>query len=67
MVWCNGFGATNDDVYAQRVDASGALVGNPIPVANQSAADIEPVIAYSAALDRYLVVWRGAGAQWAAF
>ncbi len=46
-------------INAQRVAMTGYLVGGPIAVAGSAEADrTEPDVAYSALLDRYLVVWQ---------
>jgi len=47
------------DIYAQRVDATGTLVGADFQIANSSVAETAPVVAYDAVTHGYLVAyWR---------
>lgn len=60
VVWQEQFGAGafNVDVYAQRVSATGALVGGVIPVAASAAGEVEPAVSWAPDVNRYLVSWR---------
>jgi hypothetical protein len=52
------------DIYAQRVSASGALLGGRIPVSTAPQSQQRPVVAYNSQRDEYLVVWQdGTGEQ----
>jgi hypothetical protein len=57
VVWEDGRNG-QDDIYAQRVDASdGSLLGE-IRITNQSDDQWESAVAYSEATNQYLVVWK---------
>jgi fibronectin type 3 domain-containing protein len=60
VVWQEQFGADafNFDVYAQRVNASGNLVGSAIPVSVTAAGEYEPAVSWAPSVNRYLVAWR---------
>jgi hypothetical protein len=47
------------DIYAQRVNASGAPVGSAIQVAGGALDETAPAAAYDASTNRYMVVWQG--------
>jgi fibronectin type 3 domain-containing protein len=60
VVWQEQFGASafNFDVYAQRVNASGNLVGSAIPVSVTGAGEYEPAVSWAPSVNRYLIAWR---------
>ena len=64
VVWQDGRdGIYDNDIYGQRVDADGTLLGAGDPALNfaVSAADFDeslPDVAYNAVRNQYLVVWR---------
>ena len=47
------------NIYAQRVNAAGALVGAAISVATSALDETAPAAAYDASANRYMVVWQG--------
>jgi hypothetical protein len=58
VVWANSFESAQATLYAQRVSASGALVGSRF-IVDTGTSDGEPFIAYSQAANRYCVIWTG--------
>ncbi len=58
-IWAEPFGASafNYDLFGQRVDASGARVGKPLPIGTSTGGDYESSIAASSA-GNFLVAWR---------
>jgi len=56
VVWGDARSGGND-VYAQRVDATGSLVGADFQIAASSVAETAPVVAYDAVTHGYLVAY----------
>jgi CubicO group peptidase (beta-lactamase class C family)/fibronectin type 3 domain-containing protein len=50
------FSLTDHDIYGRIVNSDGTL-GSEFAIATPSAYDLNPIVAYSSALDSYLVVW----------
>lgn len=50
------FSLTDHDIYGRLVNSNGTL-GDEFSIATPSAYDLNPIVAYSSALDSYLVVW----------
>ncbi|MDQ5823147.1 MAG: S-layer homology domain-containing protein [Chloroflexota bacterium] len=48
------------DVYGQRVDADGTMLGTNFPIAVTGSAEMDPDIAYNSTANEYLVVWEEA-------
>jgi hypothetical protein len=59
VAWNEQFGtaAYTFDVFAQRLDANGALVGSTITVSATASIDDSPVVSYAASVNRYLVAF----------
>jgi hypothetical protein len=49
--------AGNWDIYGQRVDLDGALLGAAIAICSDDSAQINPSVAYNLDTNQYLVVW----------
>lgn len=58
VVWFDTRNPNNNDVFGQRLDASGQPVGSNFPVMERADAQIDPAIAHSPGANRYLVTWR---------
>ncbi|MFQ5594669.1 MAG: hypothetical protein ACE5HA_11035 [Anaerolineae bacterium] len=60
IVWedSRDLGVTSTDIYGQRVDSTGALIGENIPVSTGAGAEMEPTLAFGLNLSGYLLVWR---------
>jgi hypothetical protein len=57
-VWFDTRNPGNNDVFGQRLDSDGTLLGSNFPVIEFAEAQIDPAISYSPAVNRYLAVWR---------
>jgi RHS repeat-associated protein len=57
VVWREGAGEPTDEVYAQRVSSTGAVLGNVITLGAQIAEPYQPAVAYQSDAHGYLVVW----------
>ena len=49
--------AGNWDIYGQRLDLDGALLGDTFAITSHTGAQIRPAVAYNPAANQYLVVW----------
>lgn len=59
IVWQDGrHDPDNADVYAQRVSATGVLVGDAFTITTSPYRQLTPYVAYAPGEDVYLVVWR---------
>ncbi|MCU0863243.1 MAG: hypothetical protein MUC36_05605 [Planctomycetes bacterium] len=58
VVWTRTFSSGDRDVRAQRVDASGALVGGLVAITSGSTDDGNPAVASVASRDRFVVCWQ---------
>lgn len=60
VVWNEQFGASafSFDVYAQRVSATGNLIGSEIALSPSGDGEYEPAVSWAPGVDRYLVAWR---------
>jgi hypothetical protein len=52
------YNESDHDIYAVQVSSDGTVFGAPIGVSTSSTYESEPALAYSAALNRYLIVWQ---------
>lgn len=62
VVWRRVEGAdefTQGNIYAQRINAAGALVGATLSVATGVLDETAPAAAYDSAANRYMVLWQG--------
>ena len=57
-IWFDTRNPSNNDVFGQRLDSDGTLLGSNFPVIEFAEAQIDPAISYSPAVNRYLAVWR---------
>jgi hypothetical protein len=57
-VWFDTRNPSNNDVFGQRLDSDGTLLGSNFPVIEFAEAQIDPAISYSPVVNRYLAVWR---------
>lgn len=60
VVWSEAFGGSNYDynVYAQRIDRNGNLLGTQIVISNSSVGEQEVVVSYAPSpINRWLIVW----------
>jgi hypothetical protein len=57
LAWSKTNGAGNADIFVQRIQPSGALVGTPLQIDGNIGKHGNPAIAYSPAIDKYLVAW----------
>ena len=46
-----------EDVWAQRLDAAGAVIGDPFPVADSGVGETSPSVAYDVGSQEFLVTW----------
>jgi hypothetical protein len=51
---------SHEAIYGQRLDAGGAIMGDPFPISAGLLDQIDPAIAYSSGSNRYLVIWQEA-------
>ena len=60
VVWedSRDLGTTSTDIYGQRLDAAGALLGGNIALSTGASAEREPTLAFGLNLSGYLLVWR---------
>jgi fibronectin type 3 domain-containing protein len=60
VVWNEQFGASAFafDVYAQRVSATGNLIGSEIAISPSGDGEYEPAVSWASSVNRYLVAWR---------
>jgi hypothetical protein len=56
VVWGDTRSGGND-IYGQRLDATGAVTGDPFPIADSELTEILPAVAYDAGTRGFLVVW----------
>lgn len=68
VVWHNQWGGGGRDIYAQRLDGHGDLIGSGFAVTYGTNQRAQPDVAYDPDYDRYLVVWiydaSGTSANW---
>ncbi len=57
LVYRDSRGPNMPDVYAQRVQSDGRLLGNAIPICDYYDSQDDPQVAYLASADRYLMIW----------
>ncbi len=57
LVYRDSRGPNLPDIYAQRVQSDGRLLGNAIPICDYYDSQDDPQVAYLASADRYLVIW----------
>ncbi|MBE2201939.1 MAG: hypothetical protein IAE79_25250, partial [Anaerolinea sp.] len=64
VVW-QGRRNGNDDIYGQRLTASGGLTGGNFVIANSNSAEMAPALVWHSSANAYLVVWQRDGNVWA--
>lgn len=57
VVWVDNRNSASDDIYGQRVDTDGALLGADFAICTASKDQSKPAIAYNSLANEYLVVW----------
>jgi fibronectin type 3 domain-containing protein len=57
VVWNEQYGASNNNIYGQRISASGALVGSALSIGTNTANDTSVAVCASGSTGRYLVAW----------
>jgi len=59
IVWWDGRGiSTANDIYGQRLSASGVLLGSNLPISTAASNQVYPNLIYRAADDLYAIVWQ---------
>ena len=57
VVWHDYRSGTNFDIYGQRVNANGNLLGGDFAICNETHSQYNPSVAYNSSANQYLVVW----------
>ncbi len=58
VVWFDTRNTGNNDIFAQRLSAAGALLGKNIPIMEFSSAQVDPDVVYNSVDNQYLASWR---------
>jgi uncharacterized repeat protein (TIGR01451 family) len=58
VVWFDYRNPYNNDVFGQRVSATGTLLGTNIPVIELAEAQVDPFVAYDSINNEYLAAWK---------